>query len=94
MFMSLNALPFHTSMQGSGEPIPLTNDRIQQFGQDIIAAVQQQMTTGTDIKPCVYFLPGTKSATAAVWKKKCTPICAKRKVSTGHVVVMQCHASG
>ena len=46
-------------MQASGEPIPLTNDRIQQFGQDIIAAVQQQMTQGSVIQPSVYFLPGT-----------------------------------
>lgn len=45
--------------QASGEPIPLTNDRIQQFGRDIIAAVQQQMTEGIVIQPSVYFLPGT-----------------------------------
>ena len=46
-------------MQASGEPIPLTDHRLQQFGQDIIAAVQQQMTEGTVIQPSVYFLPGT-----------------------------------
>ncbi|DBB12844.1 TPA: hypothetical protein ACH3X3_005606 [Trebouxia sp. C0006] len=42
----------------NGEPIPLTNERIQQFGQDIIVAVQQQMSEGKTIQPSVYFLPG------------------------------------
>lgn len=46
----------------NGEPIPLTNERIQQFGQDIIVAVQQQMTEGKTIQPSVYFLPGKKAA--------------------------------
>lgn len=45
-------------MQASGDPIPLTTHRIQQFGQDIIAAVQQQITDGAVIQPSVYFLPG------------------------------------
>ena len=70
MLVNLDVLLFDASMQGSGEPIPLTNDRIQQFEQDIIATVQQQMTAGTDIKPCVYFLPGTKSATSSHWGEK------------------------
>ncbi|KAL3150475.1 hypothetical protein ABBQ32_000299 [Trebouxia sp. C0010 RCD-2024] len=46
----------------SGEPIPLTTQRIQQFGQDIIAAVQQQMTKGVAIQPSVYFLPGKQTS--------------------------------
>lgn len=46
-------------MQASGEPIPLTTERIQQFGKDIIAAVQQQMSRGETVRPSVYFLPGT-----------------------------------
>ncbi len=45
-------------MQANGEPIPLTTERIQQFGQDIIVAVQQQMSEGKTIQPSVYFLPG------------------------------------
>lgn len=45
-------------MQANGEPIPLTTERIQQFGQDIIVAVQQQMLEGKTIQPSVYFLPG------------------------------------
>ncbi len=48
-------------MQASGEPIPLTNERIQQFGQDIVVAVQQQMKRGDTIKPSVYFLQGDAS---------------------------------
>lgn len=44
-----------------GEPIPLTNERIQQFGQDIVVAVQQQMKRGDKIQPSVYFLPGKKA---------------------------------
>ncbi|KAL0034449.1 hypothetical protein WJX79_002824 [Trebouxia sp. C0005] len=46
----------------NGEPIPLSSERIQQFGQDIIVAVQQQMSEGKTIQPSVYFLPGKKAA--------------------------------
>ena len=48
--------------QGRGEPIPLTNERIHKFGQDTIAAVQEQMQRGDTIMPSVSFLPGTNSA--------------------------------
>lgn len=51
---------YEASTQASGEPIPLSEHSIRQFGQDIIAAVQQQMKEGVTIKPSVYFLPGTQ----------------------------------
>lgn len=51
---------YEASTQASGEPIPLSENSIRQFGQDIMAAVQQQMKEGVTIKPSVYFLPGTQ----------------------------------
>lgn len=62
-------------VQANAKPIPLTIERIQQFGKDILSQVQQQLSAKDTIKPTVYFLPGEHPHHVS-----CFQIC-----STGHM---------
>lgn len=52
------ALTRTCALQTNGKAIPLSTHRIQQFGKEIVAQVQQQLHEQKPIKPTVYFLPG------------------------------------